>query len=184
MALVVETGSASASSEAYASVADADSYFSLRGFALWAGMSTAEKEQALRRATGYMLQTYRLRWSGFRVADTQALDWPRYGVERPDSAGSLQGAQGVFNVGAWGGPVYYDHLTVPREVREANIELAYKAAAGELLADVDPEVASESVGPVAVSYFQGSSKTKKYPAIDRLLMPMLNGYGTIGLVRA
>lgn len=50
MTIEVETGSGSATSESYASTSDVDTYQSNRGVTLWATLSTAEKEQALRRA--------------------------------------------------------------------------------------------------------------------------------------
>lgn len=167
MTLTVETGSASSASEAYISVADADTYFSNRGLTNWATMSTPEKEQAIRRAADYMGQTYRTRWAGYRVNTTQALDWPRYTVPRRD---------GLFTG-------YYPSDAVPREVVAANAELAFRGAAGELLADIDAPVTLEKVGPIEVTYAVGATKIKRYPAIDRLLAPLL-AYDGMRVVRA
>lgn len=179
MAIIVEDGTGRADSEALCSVAFADAYHAGRGNTLWAPLLAAEKEAAIRRAVDYMQQTYRLRWAGYRVTDTQALDWPRYNVPRQDS-GSYSGNIGSF--GRLGS--YYPANIVPIEVQRANAELAFKAASGELLGDVDPPVASEKVGPIEVSYFQGDNKTKRYPAIDRLLMPFLSGGGNMKLTRS
>jgi hypothetical protein len=85
MALIVETGQAGSTSESFASVADADLYHSNRGNTAWAAIaSTALKEAALRKATDYMEQSYRLRWLGYRHTEAQALSWPRDEVQRSD----------------------------------------------------------------------------------------------------
>ena len=177
MAIIVETGTAAADSEVLCSVAFADTYHAGLGNTLWATLLTAEKEAALRRAYAYMTQTYRMRWTGYRVKATQALDWPRQQVPRTDVYSGYGG-----NMGTWGN--YYPYDAIPLELQQANAECAFKAASGEMLADVDPPVASESVGPISVTYFQGDTKTKRYPAIDRLLMPFLSGGGNIRLTRA
>lgn len=179
MALIVETGTGAADSEVLCSVAFADTYHAGLGNTLWGTLLTAEKETALRRAYAYMQQSYRLRWTGYRVKDAQALDWPRYKAPRTDGQG-YGGNMGNF--GSYGS--YYPSDTIPREVQQANAELAFKAASGELLADIDAPVASESVGPISETYFQGDTKTKKYTAIDKLLAPFLSGQSGLKVIRA
>lgn len=173
MALITETGSASADSESLASVADADSYFANRGITTWATLSTAEKEQALRRGCDFLGQTYRGRWAGYRVNTVQALDFPRYMMPLSDAV------YGGFGVAA-----YYPSDAVPRELVYANCEAAIRAAAGELIEDLEPQVASEEVGPLKTSYFQGGSRAKKFPAIDKLLQPFLSSGSGVKMVRA
>lgn len=74
-----------ANAESYASLADADAYFSARGETTWTG-TVANKEAALRRGTTYLDNQYRNRWIGLttnpRTAvtpgqQTQSLQWPR-----------------------------------------------------------------------------------------------------------
>jgi hypothetical protein len=55
MALITETGAGLANAESLISVADADTYHSGVGNTDWAALSVTDKEQALRRATQYML---------------------------------------------------------------------------------------------------------------------------------
>lgn len=168
MALIVETGTASADSESYSSVAQADTYFANRGMTIWAPLQIAEKEQALRRASDYIIQTYRMQFAGRRVNDTQALDFPRYNVPRNDGVAS-----------------YYASNSIPNELVKANIELAIRAAAGELLEDIDPPVTSEQVGSIKVTYAEGASKTKKFPTIDKMLSVLTGGgANSIRLVKA
>lgn len=176
MALIVETGTAAADSEALCSVAFCDTYHAAQGNALWAPLLTAAKEQAIRKGYAFMQQSYRMRWAGFRVSSLQALDWPRYDVPRIDGYGG--------SLGIYGGIGCYPYDAIPKELQQANAELALRAASGDLLADLDPTVASESVGPISVTYFKGEVKSKKYPAVDRLLAPFIRSGGAMLLSRA
>ena len=170
MALIVEDGTGLSTAESYISVAGASSYHTARGNAAWAALaSDTLREQALRRATDYMQQNYRMRWSGYRKTDTQALDWPRYEVPKRDVA-SL----------TWS---YYENDEVPVEVSNACAELALRAAAADLLADLGPPRTGVSVGPISVTYADGARQRTRYAAIDSLLAPMLNsGSGSMAPV--
>ena len=159
MTIEVETGSGSASSESYASVADVDTYQSNRGITLWATLSTAEKEQALRRATTYMEQVYRLKWIGRRYLSAQALSWPRIDAERADY------------------PDTYDTDAIPTEVVSACCELAFKAAFGDLAPDLGRTTKREKVDVIEVEYEKGVPYVR-YRAIDNLLAPLLTGIGS------
>jgi len=158
MALTVEDGTGLADAQSYISVTDADTHFSARGITLWDTLLEAEKEQALTRATDYMVQAYRTRWLGERVLSTQALDWPREGVE-------VDG----FEI---------DAGFVPAEVKRACAELAFKAASGELAADLERETLREKVGPIEVEYNPNGLLYKRYRAIDLLLAPYLQQIGS------
>ncbi len=165
--LITETGAGLPDAESLCSVDFADTYLAGLGMTLWATMSTAEKEQALRRATLYMQQAYRLAWAGSRFSDTQALDWPRVNVPRLDGPGS------------WGyGPSYLAHDVVPREVQQACAKMAYKAAAGDLAPDLEQTKVKEKIGPIEVEYAPGSSAVVRYREIDNLLAPLLGSRGS------
>ena len=161
MALVVEDGTGLATAESYLSVADADAYHASRGTAeaSWVDLDTEIKEQCLRRATDYLLQTFRGTWKGVAVKpDTQALDWPRYSVYTDPA-------------------VLYARpsTSVPPEVKKACAELALRANSGDLTSDVAPTgaVLSEQVGSIAVTYANASTTQTRYTAIDRMLGPLL-----------
>ena len=111
MPLTVETGTGSATAESYATVAQADAYLAARGHTAWADLETDVKEQSLRKATEYMFAAYSLRWAGYRMTATQALDWPRAYVPR---------------VPAMTGTLYYADNAVPVEVQRACAELALR----------------------------------------------------------
>lgn len=171
MALIVEDGTGRADADTYCALADATTYHAAMGNAAWAALATDEvREQALRRATLYMGQTYRLRWAGYRKTDTQALDWPRHNVPKPDTS------DGRFMA-------YYDDDVVPVEVRNACADLALKASAGDLLADQSQAVIERTVGPITTKYAAGSSATKRFVAVDRLLAPLLADGGSSSALR-
>ena len=164
MALIVETGSAAADSESYASVADATAYATARGLTAWSGADSV-KESALRNATQYLDATYRFK--GNRVAEHQSLMWPRSGV--------------VFD----GYTLSYD--AIPAMLKTACIELAIKAISGSLIVDPDSQYVTDvKVGPIKKSMsapMNGGQKT--YSLIDSLLRDLIaGGSGSVQLVRA
>lgn len=164
--IVTTTGATDA--VAYCSVAQADAYHLARGNEAWSALFTTDKEQALVRGCDFIGQTFGQRWAGHRVSTTQALDWPRYHAPRADMASS----------------VYYPFDSIPVALVQANAEAALRAAAGELLEDIEPTVQNETVGPISTTYFQGASKVKKYPVIERLIAPLLASGGSVRMVRA
>lgn len=158
MALVTENGTGLATAESYASVADASTRHAALGNTNWATLTATEMEQALRRATVHMGQSYRTRWTGVRLNSTQALDWPR---------------SGVF---ADGYSVASD--IVPVDVKNACIDLALKAASGELNPDLERAVIREKVGPLETEYSAASPQQVRYRAIDMALAAYLTGGGS------
>lgn len=159
MALVTEDGSGMADADSFVSVADADAYLAARGYTLWATLMEAEKEQAIRRAADHMEQAYGQRWKGERASDTQALSWPRSGIDGVESD------------------------STPLVVAQANALLAFKAAAGDLSPDVERVVQSESIGPISTTYAPGSAPWTKFRSVDNMLASLLKARG-ITLVRA
>lgn len=154
MALVVEDGTGLTTAESFASVADADTRLAALGLSLWADeMNTAEKEQALRRATTFMEQSWRSRWQGNRKTLEQALSWPRY------------------EVCVDGFPI--PGTIVPVDVENACIDLAYKAAFGDLAPDIERAIIREKVGPLETEWSAHGSQATQYRAINMTLSPYL-----------
>lgn len=165
MALIVEDGTGLSTAESYASVSEASARQTALGNDTWATITTANMEEALRRATRYMVQAYRTRWTGMRVKSTQALDWPRYNVEVD------------------GYPVSV--TIVPTDIKNACIDLALKAAAGDLAADITRAVIREKVGPIETEYSSFDPQQTRYRSIDMALAPYLKGSSAMAtLVRA
>ncbi len=162
MALIVESGSGSATAESYISVADADARQTAFGNDAWTG-ATAVKEAALRRSTAFIEQRYRSRWKGTKLLRDQALSWPRYGA-------MVDG----YDV---------DSTIVPPEIANACADLAVKALTETLNSDQERGVVREKVGPLETEYDPYSSQAKRYPAIDQMVAPYLMGGGRARLLR-
>lgn len=152
MALIVENGTGLSTAESYVSVADAGTRHVNLGNAGWTGNDT-HKEEALRRATQYMLQTYRGRWHGERINGTQALDWPRSWVTVDGYA--------------------VDADIVPTDIANACADLALRALTAVLAADLTRGVVREKVGPLETEYDRNSPQSVRYRAIDMMLAPYL-----------
>lgn len=176
MALVVEDGTGKANAESYISVADATTYHADRGNTAWAALATdALREQALRNATEYMVQVYRLRWKGFRMTATQALDWPRSFVYlEPVLTGSNESY-----------PQLVSDVIVPTDVSRQCAQLALRASTGTaLIADAGQTVKKEKVGPLEVEYSEYSPSTIRYPSVDAALAPYLKSNGGVQVIRS
>jgi len=167
MSIIIEDGTGLATAEAYISVADASTYFTARAVTTWAALATdAIREAALRKATDYMVATYRNRWQGVRKTEDQALCWPRYDVV----------VEGYL----------VDDDSVPEIIKRACAELALKAATAELNPDLKQGKLSVTVGPIKTDYDKNSPQQKRYRAIDAMLAPYLKAGGggcCVSLVR-
>jgi len=73
--LVVEDGSGRLDANSYVSIADADTYHSLRGNTIWAAATDSDKVVALVRATEYLDARWTFTGDPFKA--TQALVFPR-----------------------------------------------------------------------------------------------------------
>ena len=155
MTLIVENGTGLADAESFISVADATTYHAAMGNVAWALLSTDKMEQSLRKGTAYMGQVYGQRLQGIRISMNQALDMPRVGIV----------ANGYAVLAA----------VIPTQFQWACAELALRASAGELLADTEQQITRETIGPITTEYDKTSSQAKRYPAIDAMLRPYLDG---------
>lgn len=168
MALVVEDGSGLSTADAYVSLADADTYFAAHGSpSVWTAANDAQQESAIRYATLWIDARYQ--WPGNVRLTTQALSWPRSGVV--DGEGR-----------------YVDGESLPARLVQATCEAALEhlsTALNEILAR-GGGIASETVGPISVEYFQSATADRTFPYIDALLKliayPRQSGIGV--LVRA
>ncbi|MDI6742656.1 MAG: hypothetical protein QMD11_07940 [Smithella sp.] len=168
MALIVEDGTGIATADSFCSVEYANIYHANRGNAAWALLDEVnQKEPALRKATDYIGSVYRNRWQGSRVYPLiQALDWPRKGVV-VDEVSVLS-------------------TIVPQKIKRACAELALRASAGDLQADLTQGVLQETVGPISITYDKSSPQQIRYAAVEALLAPFLKFGGgiNVGLVRS
>lgn len=168
MALIVENGQGLADAESLCSVPYADAYHDARGNTIWGGLSTTEKEQALRRGTDYIERTYGMRFCGYRVKTTQALSWPRYEARRKDGARCE----------------YWPSDAVPNPLAQTCAEMAFKAGQGELDRDIDRIIKSEVVGPIT-TVFLDSDGIIRYRQTDKMMAQFIEGSSSsISMVRS
>lgn len=153
MALTVEDGTGLDDADAYISVDDADNYHDGRANAAWDDLADEAKEAAIRKATEYLDAVYARRWAGVRASDAQALAWPRANVE----------VDGV---------VLADDA-LPQQLVRACAELALKASAGDLAADVGRMTTREKIGEIEVQYDTNRAPYTTYRYVDALLAPLL-----------
>ena len=164
MTLIVEDGTGLATAESFISVADADTRRAALGaVAAWTALTTAQKEQALRKSAEYLEQRYSDRWKGDRIISTQALSWPRSGA-------IVHGYE-------------IDSDAVPYPVANANADLAVKTLTETLNADLERGIAREKIGPIETEYDAYSPQAKRYQAIDQQLAPYLVAGGSTVNVR-
>jgi hypothetical protein len=183
-----------ANADSYASLEEANAYFTARGNTTWTGTDDA-KEAALRRGTAYLDNVYRTRWKGYRTNETQALAWPRVG-SGGDSRFRFPG-QTFFIYGIID-PDGFEIPTdaVPVQIKNAAIEAALIALSG---ATLEPTLErggqiksiSKGVGPLnkSVTYMDGAPAVDRYTAIEGLLRGLVTGTpgassGNVRLVRA
>ena len=165
MALIVEDGTGKTNSESYASVADADSYFTGRtGATTWAGAAdTAAKEKALRDATDYLEERYNMRWLGRKTHETQALSWPRAYLTTYDG----------FSI---------ESTEMPEKIKRACMEMAVRALSEDILPDIsagqnDIIEESSSVGNLSkTTRYSGTKNTlKTYRVVTMLVREYVLG---------
>lgn len=164
MSLIVETGTGDPTAEAYATTAYADAYHISMGNVAWAALDQTTKEVNMRKAAQYMCQYYRMDWQGYRAHADQALDWPRWNVMVADL--------GVHNV--------ILPTVIPIQVQQANCELALLALSGPLNPNRKQQVLSKQVGPIKITYDNGSPQATLYTAVDDMLSPFM-GAGSGGI---
>lgn len=173
MALIVEDGTGLATAESYVSSAFADTYHAARGNTTWADVD--DKDGALRRATDFMVNMYRMRWKGYRTNTVQVLDWPRSLVEKPDTLW-----------GGFSGIGYYLINEIPIEIKTACCELALRAATGDLAPDITPDDMAKmvKVGPIEIQYKDFGTIIKVFRSVEAKLAPFfVSNAGTARLIR-
>ena len=169
MSLITEEGTALSTAESLCSVAAADLYhINIGNDAAWFFLSTAVKEQCLRKATSFITGKYRHRWTGVRKTTTQALDWPR----------SLAPIRDALYL------AYYDDASVPLTVQHACASLALRASTATLLADQKRSKSSVTIGPISTTYDRFSPIAPQYKEVDAMMAPYLvAGGGAVEMVR-
>lgn len=172
MALILEDGTMPPGANSYASVMQADTYFTNVGNYAWLALSVDDKEIALIKGAAFCNNQQVYPYGGNQQTLTQFMPWPRTGASYWNSA-----------------PQIPDSL-IPNDLIQANIVAAGLSADGQLpsTSPGGQETKREKVGVLEVEYFhssQGQSttsggaigadviSTQGHPAVTGLLMPLL-----------
>lgn len=182
--------SGDAAAESYFAISDADTYFTARSNAAWAG-TTAAKEAAARLGTQYLDNAYRERWKGITATKTQALAWPR--VEGSRGGRPFYGSSyPLLDENGW----QIDPTVVPVQVQRAAMEAALLSLGG---ATLEPTLVrggriksqTKTVGPLSKSttWEDGAPAIDRYSTIEGYLRGLVDSLpgassGNISLVRA
>lgn len=136
MTLTVEDGTGLATADALISVSDAAAHHSARGTTTWLAASIGDQESAIRRASAYLMASFR--WRGWPInGRDQAMPFPRSGLT--DRYGYA-----------------IDSDSVPREIKAACAELAEaeRASPGAMnpTYTASERVKTETFGSVSFTY--------------------------------
>jgi hypothetical protein len=175
MAVTIVTTVGGASSNSYATLAEAETYMEGRlNGSTWDADTDDNKNRALVEAARE-LQV--LRWTGTRVDTTQALAWPRqWAVDVDDPNGD-----------------YYATTEVPQRVKDAQMELAFqfiKAGTTDLAAlDSTDGIIRKKIDVLETEYARPTERVtglQRYPRVWDRVAALLDSVGSgvnIDLVR-
>ena len=187
MPITINASIGSASANSYLTLADAqaiiDGFVEDEDVVAWASATTDQKNRALYSATERL---DRERFLGARSTDTQALQWPRTGVRKPDT---------YINTYAVGFPFrittdYYTDTEIPTQIKQAQTVLAVflNNNTDSLGLSGLEDYNSVSVGPISISVNTGSPQSgadKIPPMVERYLTGLrISGPGNISIRRS
>lgn len=156
--IIVETGTANANSNSYASVTVGNTYHATHLYAsAWHQVSDAQKEKALMWAT--RLFDEQISWKGHKLERAQALEWPRNGVT--DRGGFL-----------------IDSNVIPQTIKDAVSEFARYLLTSDRTAESDTIGFKRiKAGPVEIEIDKSDRDSQKQ-IIPRHVIEMLYPIGT------
>jgi len=183
MPFVVEDGSVVAGANSLVSDADWTAYFTYDPYgAACLALSSGAREKYMVTATRDLCAA--VRWKGARTSQTQALDWPRYGITIDEGR--------VDTSACYGEPVrYVPDNTVPDAVKQAILKYCRFLKMKDRDAEADkPAVKRQKVDVIEREFFEAGSKPDQIPdAVIRLIREYIesgpsDSIGNIRLVRA
>jgi hypothetical protein len=121
MAVTINATAGDASANSYITLAEADTFVEAMVLGTdankWGSGNTDSRNRAL---TAAAQRLDRERFLGARATDTQALQWPRTGVRKPDTYVNTYATGFPFRIS----DDYFTDTEVPDQVKRAQIELA------------------------------------------------------------
>lgn len=156
MALTPATGAGESTADTFATLIFAGTFHTARGNTAWGAASTPNQEAAMVRAFDYLCNERRFRYRGTRQTTTQVAPYPRTGSTEE-------------------GGLAIPESTIPWRMGVAQCHLALIALTEDI--DVALErggmIASESVGPISVSYMAGATPETIYQKAWGVIEPLL-----------
>jgi len=127
----------------------------------WSALSDSEKCRHARTATRWLEP--RWIWSGWPtdLVTPQSLAWPRFGAY--DASGRQ-----------------FARDAIPTAIRLLHAHVVKLSVEGGLQTGAlerGGAIASETVGPISTSYFEGAAGTPSYPFLDAIAGPLTSGSG-------
>jgi hypothetical protein len=177
MALTVEDGTGVAGADSYVDLTVAaallTNHLDAGLVATWSALSTAVRENALRRGAQFLDGTYR--WLGDRAFRDQGRAWPRVDVD----LGSDDGLE-------------WDHTIIPHEIKLAQALIAQRITSGTVLVpdlgtrDSDVTELSVAVGSIKRTQVFGSSSGRRdrFPEITLIVSPYTQSGANIRIMLA
>jgi|TARA_R100000030_G_scaffold9637_3_gene6597 hypothetical protein len=121
MAVTIDATAGGASANSYMTLAQADAYveamISSADVTAW---STGSDDTRNRALTAAAQRLDRERFIGARATDTQALQWPRTGVRKPDTYVNTYATGFPFRISE----DYFTDTEIPDQIKRAQVELA------------------------------------------------------------
>ena len=121
MAVTIDATAGGASANSYMTLAQADAYveamISSADVTAW---STGADDLRNRALTAAAQRLDRERFIGARATDTQALQWPRTGVRKPDTYVNTYATGFPFRISE----DYFTDTEIPGQIKRAQVELA------------------------------------------------------------
>jgi hypothetical protein len=176
VALIAEDGTIVTGANSYSTREAASAYHAARDNSAWFGLTSAEMDAALIKATDYLTQKYNARWKGIKINLTQPLDWPRAGVVTEDFRDPTTGPSSIIRDQL---SFLFPEDEVPQEVVDSTAILALETIEGDLLASQSRggDIKRVKAGSAEVEWFQNaSSDSRNFPAVDDSTSGLLARY--------
>lgn len=153
-----------ASSNSYATVAEADTYFATRlGASTWDAATVEDKERALITATSQLDQSAFL---GMRTSSTQRLAFPRLMIPKLDSY------------------TYWDSEAIPQPIKDATCELAQELLTSSVTSSEVGSLSSVTMGDMLTVNFDNSTAGTLSSRVAALLRGFWLNASGVAIVRS
>ena len=186
MAVTITATAGSASANSYLTLAEADALVEAMVLgtdaAKWDSGNTDSRNRAL---TAAAQRLDRERFLGARATDTQAMQWPRTGVRKPDTYVNNYSSGFPFRIS----DDYFTDTEIPDQIQRAQVELAvylHSNKDGISLSGLE-DFKSVSIGSLSVTpdKFGAVGADRIPPMVERYLTGLrISGPGNIAIKRS